>query len=227
MADRCFDLTELDDLLELEPDDPRREHLGRCPLCSARVEAFKVFLSNQPTPGSRPEEARATLERFVAQLISPEPIARKIVAARRPPWPLRTLRRRWVAVPAMAVATVIVLYLTWAPGRGPETPSGRLRMEPTTTATELLVLENGKAREDGSISLRWRGVPEATGYRVQLLDAGLDEVASFETGADTALVLLPGRLPRLPGPILWRVQALLDGGEIAHSRPVTLDLRRP
>lgn len=48
MYDRCFPLEEMESLLDLSPDDPRQQHLKRCPLCRSRLAAYRMFLAEGP-----------------------------------------------------------------------------------------------------------------------------------------------------------------------------------
>jgi len=84
-----------------------------------------------------------------------------------------------------------------------------------------------EVRPDGAVALRWQKSPDADRYRVQLFDTHLEEIARFGAGSDTTLILLPDQLPACSGLLLWRVQALREGSQVAHSHPTALELRRP
>jgi hypothetical protein len=228
MADRCFDLTEFGDLLDLEPGDPREEHLARCPLCRSRLRTYRAFLEKQPAAGSRPADADAALERYISETVRQSPADRPAGEPGRGIPRLRTLSLQRFAVPALAAAAVVVLFLVWSPAwRGPDGPSGHLRRGPQPGGTEAVLAATGTVRPDGAIALSWGKLPEADGYQVLLFDTRLEEIARFPAGSDTALILLPQQLPALTGPVLWRVRALRGGSEVARSSPATLELRRP
>ena len=70
MTDGCFQLDELDSLIDLDPEDPRRRHLESCPLCRARLAAYRAFIAEgPPQPGSEPERADAELEQFISRMV--------------------------------------------------------------------------------------------------------------------------------------------------------------
>ena len=106
MADRCFDLTEFGDLLDLEPGDPRGEHLARCPLCRSRLRAYRAFLEKQPAAGSRPADADAALERYISETVRRSPADRP-AGEPGPGIPrLRTLSLRTGPAPFGLVSTI-------------------------------------------------------------------------------------------------------------------------
>lgn len=237
MTDRCFDPTELGELLRLEPGDPRREHLARCPLCRGRLAAFEAFLAERPAAGSSPAEADAALERFITRTLRRPHPAHPAHRAGPGGWlaalahpPLRRL-----AGPALAAAALVTLAVLWVPSwRGQVEPSGRLRGAPSSpapagtpgatlrTTTAAMPAATSRLREDGAVTLQWRRVPGADEYRVQLFSPSLEEIACFTAATDTVLILAPDRLTAFPGPIFWRVQAWQDGGEVGHSPPTLL-----
>jgi len=228
MADRCFDLSEFGDLLDLEPGDPRSEHLARCPLCRSRLKAFRAFLEKRPAAGSRPADADAALERYITATVRQSPLSRPGSEAERGLPRLGPLSLRRFAVPALAAAAVVVLVLVWAPPRhAPEGPSGQLRREPQPAGLEATLAATSAVRPDGAIALRWRKSPDADSYQVQLFDTRLEEIARFPAGSDTVLILLPEQLVDLSGPLLWRVQALRTGSVVGRSSPAALELPRP
>lgn len=223
MAERCFDLTEYQELLDLAPGDPRSAHLQACPLCRARLAAFRAFLAREPVAGSRPGEAADALERAVASIVAAGS-ARAPAGERRGLTDLvRTVTRRRVIVPTLAVAAAAALILTIQPGRrGPDRPSGILRLHPGTAVSAANLTATSEVLADGTHLLRWTSSPAAAAYRIQVFDANLTEIASFATGADTILALSPAQLPGDPSLLLWRVLALGEDGELAHSRPAVL-----
>jgi hypothetical protein len=235
MTDGCFRLDELDSLLDLGPEDPRRQHLAECPLCRARLAAYRTFLAEgPPLSGSRPELARAELERFVTGMVEGgiETEVKGVVEVERETgggfWTRLCARRipKRVLVPglvtaAAAVILIIVLYPFTggelrrpAPLRGLDSPGTGRGVLPVRPA----VIEGGTA------TFRWTAVPDADSYQLQLFDTSLEEVARFGAGSNTTFQVQAGDIPAVSGPLLWRVVAFRGGDEFARSRLSPLDL---
>jgi hypothetical protein len=94
-------------------------------------------------------------------------------------------------------------------------------------ATDSILQIRLERHQDGSIVFRWRDLPNADSYRVQIFDTQLRKVTHFEARGDTLLRLPANETSEIPRPALWRVQAYLEGDEIVHSAPAALDLRSP
>lgn len=222
MVDRCFEPAEYEDLVDLEPGDPRCEHLARCPICRARLAAFRAFLEKRPAAGSRPGEAEAALEKFVRETAGQGGNERSAVSGRRLlRLPVFSLRR--VAATALAGAAIVALVLIWWPARHQSgEPSGLLRRETQSATATPTLISTSIRRPDGGIVLRWQRFSDANEYRVQLFNTRLEEIARFSAGPETTLVLMPEQLAAPSGQLLWRVQALQEGTEVAHSQPAAL-----
>lgn len=228
MADRCFELTELDELLDLAPGDPRGEHLASCPLCRSRLAALRAFLGKESAAGSRPAEAEAALEKFIVGVVAPTSSTWLVGEPGRVVRVVRTLRQRRFAAPALAAAAVVVLCLVWAPARrGPEGPSGILRLSPAFSTADSTLVATNEIQPDGTLSFRWTACPNADAYQIQLFGADLEEIARFPAGTETTLAIPSAQLPAGPTLLLWRVQALRENGELAHSLPAVLSRRHP
>jgi hypothetical protein len=229
MTDKCFRLDELDALLDLGEDDPRQRHLADCPLCRARLAAYRTFLEDSPPlPGSRPEEAAAHLEKFIENVLhgGAEPAGSRGEPGFRARMRLGIGWRRGLVLAATAAAAVILIVVLVplrdggrrriAPLRGPE---------PSATGESALTARPAFIR-NGSIVFSWSPVPEADGYEIHLFDTALDETARFDAGTDTSMQIRIAEIPRTDALLLWRVVALREGGEVARSHLTSLDLRR-
>jgi len=107
----------------------------------------------------------------------------------------------------------------WRTVPGFETP---VRIdEPTVeTAPPALVSPLGGEIVDAvAVALRWRSVPRATGYEIELSpDPAFDQsVMAFDAGRATE-VTLPGVVPAAGHRLLWRVRARTDRGVTAWSK---------
>lgn len=233
MSDHCFDWAEFDDLLDLDPSDPRQQHLAECPLCRARLSAYRAFLAKTPLAvDSRQEEAEDHLERFIAEQRSgEEPVAKhgasagegtkqraKILQLFRP--------MRW-ALPVAAAAAILAVLIVRGPLQEAErSAQHRLRSADTTEVSLAALRGSATLGPDQTIVFRWPTWPGADSYQIQLFTPKLEEIARFTAGGDTLLKIRSVEIPAEMGPILWRVQALREGDEIAHSAPEALDLPR-
>jgi hypothetical protein len=118
-------------------------------------------------------------------------------SARR--FPLRS-----VAVAAGLVVAVGVGLLSWHPG----TRQPLLRGEANT-----VVLLAPEQRPDGSALLRWRTVPGAAAYRVEVFAPNGQTVAA-DTVSDSTFVL---PAPEVSGQLRWMVTALHGDGHEVRS----------
>ena len=139
------------------------------------------------------------------------------------------LQRPRVLRPALALAAVILVAIALAQLRETD-PRKRIILRSEEGVTEQLVPREPRRTNDGDLVLAWSALPGADAYRVQVFDSTLRELVAFETGADTSLVLPPAAFSGLgdnAGSLVWRVQALSEGDEIARSEPVSLLFRIP
>jgi len=221
MIERCFEPDELPEVARLPAGDPRRRHLDECARCGAELAALHAFLEPRSVPSEAdPADARARLAAVLEREVGP---LEERAAADAP----RASRRRgWLDAllapplrPAVAAAVVVVVaggaLLAYLAARAPDSDR-RLRGE--APAAEALALEPPRTVADG-IELSWSRFPAATGYRVHLYTRELDEIGSFDAGAETTLVFRAASLPgAAPGtPLLWRVAARHGRDELARS----------
>lgn len=230
MKTPCLEPEDFGGVDELASDHPVRSHLEECARCRARYLSYRSFVGSAevgPTPAAdRLGEARAALDSLIAGRFGDrtggEPVEPRLSkvsqllgsAFRRRRW-------AWALAPA-ACAVVVVGYLTVGPHtRPPGTIILRGSGEP------MFRIEVPLIQDDGSVLLRWRSVPAASSYRVQLLDAGLRLLAELPIGNDTTLVLPRDEIPR-HGPqsqILWRVTAYAGTRRLAESEVGTFPER--
>lgn len=234
MADACPPIEEFEAIRRLDARDPRRRHVEECPRCRALLAAYRAFMAGRDELADPAAEARLgeLLAREIAAEPEPESVPAPVPASPGPP-PLggllaflRTLAGPQLLRPALAAATVLIIGIAvlrpWQPA--PEHDIV-LRGESSPGAERVVVLQPPRLVAGGELELGWSACPGADGYRVQLLSTGLTEVARFEVDADTTLRIPAARLaaPGAASPqLLWRVEALLDGDVIAHSRPAAL-----
>lgn len=229
MTEHCYTWQELDQLLELAAEDPRRQHLSGCPLCRARLAAYRQFLAKEPlAPGSQQAEAEARLAAFIARTFRGEP---GVAVKTRPPLLTRLepiLRPRRIMGPALAMAAVLALLVLLKPfPLGQRRWQGSLRSADSTASGGLSLLVGAKLDSEGIIIFQWHPWPQTGLYRVQIFTPELVEFAGFPAQSDTFLRVPLVAIRETREPLFWRIQVLRDGDEIAHSAPMALDLRRP
>jgi hypothetical protein len=85
-----------------------------------------------------------------------------------------------------------------------------------------------QSTDNGSIRLTWHRTAAADSYQILILDTGLNELARFDAGSDTFLILTEDRFESVPPPpdrqVLWQVLALRRGDKLGISRPGSLRL---
>jgi hypothetical protein len=219
----CPTIESFEELLSLDPEDPRRLHLERCPRCHARLTAFTAFMDVHPLPaGVRMDEAR----RRLSDAIRRESETRS-GGTRSFPSPSSWFRfGRLVWKPALGVATLLLIggiFLRGGDHGVDNPPVFRDAGVPQATGAPLV----SDRAAGGAIRLRWRSIPASEAYRVLVYGTDLSELSRLEAGRDTTIVLSPDVLARLGGSgtsIFWRVAALRMGDEISVSPPATLFL---
>ena len=228
MHRNCFRLDEMDALLDLDPEDPRRKHLSECPLCRARLAAYRLFAAEgAPLPGSEPERAQEELDAFVSRTIEGGGSAPRegLFGARRR-W--RPFPKRWI-VPALAAAAAVIalaVFLDPFP-RDVDLRQARLRGLDTTAAGETALTAFPAGVDGGIVTFSWNRLADCDAYEVQIFDESLDEIARFEAAGDTVLRVPVSEIPSADDPVLWRVVSFREGDERARSslRPLELGPR--
>ena len=222
MSDSCFRLDEIATLIEMAPDDPRRQHLDACPLCQSRLAAYRCFMAKTaPLPGSDPEKARIELERFIGGL---DPRAARGVAWSEwwSQFRARLGPRRVFALGIASATVALLIILRPFPGHNGSEPP--LLRGPETSGAPSIRLET-RSIEGGDIVLRWSALAEADLYEVQVLDTRLERVARFSAGPATTYRLQRKAMPAGDGPFFCRIAAFRGGDELAGSDVLLLDFR--
>ena len=133
-------------------------------------------------------------------------------ATREPDLPRRRPRSRRLVGRILALAASLLvaagLGLLWtrqpSPERAPAAEGTVLRQEPPTGEGEVALLAPAAdaSAEAGEVTFAWRPVAGARSYRVRVLDALGDVVASADTGGTRVVLDLD-----LTGPCFWSVTA--------------------
>jgi len=207
---------EIEQVLKLPADHPRRRHLETCPKCRSALALFRAFDAGGPAPaGARPGEARRRLSEIVERELGDTPPRRIVLAPRR--W----FTSGWAL--ATAATLVVGAGLAWNALRPPSpVPAGNAWRGAAAAAPAL---EEAAVAPDGRLVLRWRAVEGAESYDVRVFSSALREVW-HATVTDTTASLDPTGLPGGPGAAAWwRVTALSGGRERARSRTGAIPLR--
>ncbi len=225
MTEKCIDIEQIAEVLELPDDDPRRRHLDECPRCSALLLSFQAFLGAEEIPGSDPVDAGERLSSFIQSKIA-KTLSDTSMSGAAPDHPgflaevVQSLFRRpvWVMASLVIVAAGMLLWKPWV--EDPLVLRGTISAETGTP----LDLAAPRALEDGSTQLSWVPLDGADSYEVRLYDESLSEIARFGPVTETTFILDHSMLPvDAPDAMLWRIVALEEGDEIALSQPAPLE----
>ena len=148
MTDQCLDPRELDLVLRLPEDDPRREHLNRCPSCRGLLRAMEAFLEPGDTAdlgdvGAADSElaARMTTSLSKSRNFAPRP------------------RMRRFGLAAAAALALVAVGLTASEVMRMENPAGlapgQHQRGPDATAGISMIAA------DGELRLSWPAAPLA------------------------------------------------------------------
>lgn len=223
MTDRCFGPEDLDDLLALADDDPRRRHLDGCPACRSLLASYRKYLDPGDLPSdARKDEAELALLSFIDERILGEEPA--VDSGEHASFSLRRLLdslRGPALAPALilivALAVVTILWSTRDAMR-PERRSGIVRDLPMEENASGALNPVAELRE-GTVELAWQAVEDADGYRIQILSVDLSTVREIDAGDALVASLEPAGDGE---PRFWRVIALKHGSEIARSTLISL-----
>lgn len=225
MTEKCIDIENIAEVLDLPVDDLRRRHLEECPRCSSILHSFQAFLKAEGVPGSDPADAEMRLSEFIIsnfEKTSTDP-SMAVPVPGRPGFLaefLHGLFRRpvWVVAVLVIVAAGMLWWQPWIQDQ----PVLR-----STTPAETgipLDLAPPQALEDGSLRLAWQPFDGADSYEVRLYDGDLSELTRIGPLTKTTMVLTRSMLPAgVPAAMLWRVVALDEGDKIAASKLAPLE----
>jgi hypothetical protein len=235
MIDRCLGDDELGELEGLPPDDRRSQHVEQCPRCRARLRSYREFMAEAGPPATAGERlareaVSAALEREIfGATASQNPMA--------PPSSLHRARRSFawlpealrppVLRPALAVAAVVLIgfgVVQVARQLGEGGPTGTVRGGAGGDGAAAMSVAR-VVLADGRPALSWTRLPAAEDYEVLLIGADLTELGRVAVGADSLLVLEPGRLPAAAAresALVCRIVARRGGDEIGRSNLVPL-----
>jgi len=173
-------------------------HLADCPDCLSQVAFLARIARTAPA--------------------APAPARRAGAAATR-----RHLR--WV--PALAASLVLAAAATTLLMREPaQSPTLRTRAATAPAALRVVAPHEGEIVERSALEVRWRGVPGALGYTVQLMNAAGDVL--WEGRADGDHLRLPAGLELESGRLYYAwVEAHLPGGVSLRSRATSFELSSP
>ena len=220
----CVPLEELEAVLVLPADDPRRRHAETCPRCRSRalgLHEFKAAPDDVPAALLAEADAHlaATLRRELA-LDPPAAPARGPGATGRPRWRM-PWRFAWAGVAFAAVAMVSVRAIQQRLEDAPRVLRGA--PEHVAAAPGSLRAEAG----EGGVTLTWSAAEGAEDYEVTLYSADLVEIVRLPPTSATRLVLTHadlGSKAAAGAPAFWRVTARAKGDRLGASAPETLRL---
>lgn len=239
MSDKCFDVDQLEMLLQLPIDDPRRLHLEECPRCRSLLVSYQAFLDPPDEPeGAYLQDAHLRLRTALRREILGEAPGEETEETSAEEWErpekergpgliVRFLQRLWEPPlrPALAAAAVLVvafgLYRTLDFGSPPGGPT--VLRGGSEGRVDAGVREASRILENGRVQLTWGAGMAVDSYLVRFYDAELSELLLLNAGRDTALVLDPAVHPVLvqaldKGPVYWRVTAVQGGDEVSHTK---------
>lgn len=179
-------------VVEKQGDDASRlatlDHVMRCAACRRDFDLLRAAAASANEAGG--DEASGL-----------HVVRGSAGATRRLPW-------RSLAVAAGLVVAVGVGMLTWRPGTQPPLLRGDAH-------TVVLLSPEGQA--DGSALLRWRTVPGAAAYRVEVFAPNGRTVVA-DTVSDSTFVLPAAASAGNAEPLRWMVTALHGDGYEIRSR---------
>jgi hypothetical protein len=227
LADRCLQPEQLEAVLRDGPDTRQQAHLEECAACRTLVASYRTFESDEPLPaGADPAAATARLDAFVDGLTGEAAEADAepaVVGASGPRWWTRPAWR-----PALAAVLLVAVggLWWWAGDEGVVKPSGVLRDGSVASDSGFAVRATAA---DERWALRWTPAAGADGYRVRILDAGLNEILRLDAGPAMEYTLIRADHPELAGPGPWfaSIEAVKAGDLLRRTDVVELTSGAP
>ncbi len=223
MPERKFKIAELEAILELPADHPRRRQLETDPRFRAAVHAYQQFLDlAQALPDPEMISAEERLGEFVDKQVFS---GAKTTSGFGYPAPVRRWwQSRWLR-PVFACCLLVVaaasFYSVYEPG-GPE-PGRSINLRAgTATHAEPAGLQHisMETTADGSVRVAWRVYAGAETYRLVVIGPDLVPVGTFTAGADISFTIPAAEVARLRDlepSLVVRVEALVADDPIGHS----------
>lgn len=218
MTEHCPEPVDIERILGLPREDPRRRHLEACPRCRNLARAYAEFLDPGPLDASVDlAEADAELARRLALTLpaaAPRPAARPRRLGRLLEWPTRPANALRLAAGAALALAGLLLLTDPARHRDIELPErrGELRGDETELLTAVFL--------PAGVELRWSPPAADREAIVLLFDAELAELARIPMGRADRLLLSNERL----GAGIVYAQALFTAEGDTLARSVIIDL---
>jgi hypothetical protein len=199
-------------------------HLAACPRCQTELRLLQAFESDAPVPeeGAAVAWISARLERNLSEIKHPSR-RRQAVASEAGSWWSRVLAfgksGALVPVAAILVAAVAGVFLL-RPTAEPELRAG-LGNKPVFRSQQVeLAGPSGELAEAPQV-LHWQGFPNATSYRVVIME--VDRVPLWSAATTTLEATLPPPVHAkivVGKPFLWQVTALDAQGTLLAASPL-------
>lgn len=205
MSDLCLNPVEL---AGLAFEDPRRAHVEGCPRCQAILKSLAAFMD--------PVEIPAEANLAEADTLLAAALEREMEVVRPAPTFWTPFRVRVLSAVAAVLVVAVGLSLF---GGGPDVvPNGEPVLRGVDDSAGRFLCHFDNPTGPGDPQLSWTTFDGATEYKVVAYDLQLKELAVFEAGSETSLVLDPPL-----NTSFFRVIALKDGDELARSEPAYFD----
>ncbi len=228
MSEHCPAIEELETLLALPADDPRRRHVDDCSRCRSLADMLTEFASHPAAPAEAGFAAvDARLRDTIAELtgvteredvaVAASPFREVRPASRAPRWSFGALRPAFAFAAVLVVATAgVALWRANSPGPVMRDASGTAAAAFTASVSPQL---------DGALRIVWTPAEGADGYRVLFLDPSLREIARLDAISASEVTLRAEALP--PGlthgvEVAWQVEALAGTDRVAVTDARTL-----
>lgn len=203
---------------EVTPDERRRleEHAARCPACASEREMARLFA--EAPEGAQDEDVDYVVAKLEALNLPRQPVPLAFPSRRRP-------GLVWAARLAALLVLALGVALFFRAGQAPPLPDP----EPGE------VYRGGQVRPIGPMGeiselpreFRWKGVEEASSYRVTL--RAVDDTVLWQQTVTASSARLPEEIASGLHPAVlyrWSVEALDErGARLAASEPVRFVVR--